>query len=295
MLVRRTDLALEAAELTAAKDLPGVRREERVTDGIRLTVVEVTDPEAAELLGKPVGRYVTLDLRDLRRREPGSFRRSAEVLAAELAKFIPQGDGPVLVVCLGNRRVTADAIGPRVQELLLVTRHLIEQMPEGFGAFESVAAIAPGVLASTGVESGELTAAVVERVKPRCVVAVDALAAQSVGRLCETVQLSGAGIAPGSGVGNHRQALDRDTLGVPVIALGIPTVVDGATLCADILRETGREDVEPEALAGKGSGLYVTPRDIDQRVEEGAKLIAWGLNLALQPGLSLEDLEMLVE
>lgn len=296
MLKRRTDLALEAAEaLTASGGSAGVVSRELETEGVPLTVVEIRTEEGARAAGRPVGRYVTLDLRPFHRREREGFGRSVRVLAEELRKLLPPGEGPVLVVSLGNRAVTPDAVGPLVHDQLLVTRHLVEDAPESFGHFRPVAAVAPGVLGSTGVESGELAQAVAGRVKPQCVVAVDALAAQSVERLCTTVQLSNSGISPGSGVGNHRRALDQETLGVPVVAIGVPTVVDGATLALDILTEAGREDIDPQSLGGEGAALYLTPRDIDVRVKEAAKLIAYGIDLALQPSLTLEDLEALIE
>lgn len=296
MLKRRTDLALEAAaRLAVSGSVPGVVCRETEREGVPLTIVEIKDEEGAQAAGRPIGRYVTLDLHPFQRREKEGFGRSVQALAGELQKLMPDDEGPVLVVSLGNRGVTPDALGPLVHEQLLVTRHLVEGEPESFGAFRPVAAIAPGVLGSTGVESCELSQAVAQRIKPRCVVAIDALTAQSVERLCATIQLSNSGIAPGSGVGNHRQALDEETFGVPVIAIGVPTVVDGATLALDILSEAGREDIDPKSLGGEGASLYLTPRDIDVRVRETAKIIAYAINLALQPGLTLEDLETLVE
>ena len=168
--------------------------------------------------------------------------------------------------------------------------------PSQFGSFRPVAVLAAGVLGTTGVESGEIVKAVADQIRPKAIVAVDALAARRLERLCTTVQVSDTGISPGSGVGNHRFSLDRESMGVPVIAVGVPTVVDGATLAADLLEEAGRDGFDPAALAkGSGATLMVSPRDIDQRVEDMAKVIGYGVSLALQPELSLEDLEMLVE
>lgn len=298
MLERRTDLAMEAAQgLQSAARTQGVLRAETVEEGVTVTTVEIATPQAAKVLGKPKGRYVTLDLGPVRRREAAGFQRACRILAAELAKMLPQGEGkeegPVLVAALGNRDITPDAVGPLAHGHLLVTRHLVDQLPEAFGGFRPVAAVAAGVLGDTGVESADLIRAVVEQVRPVCVVAIDALAAQSMKRLCTTVQLCDTGVAPGSGVGNSRAALNRETLGVPVIAVGVPTVVDAGTLARDVLEEAGKGELEPEAL-GTG-GLFVTPRDIDQRVAECAKLIGYAVSLALQPGLSQEDLEGLVE
>ena len=298
MLKRRTDLAVEARELTrqgaGATELEGVRAREETREGYPVTRVEVLNETGARALGKPVGTYITLDLAALARREEDAFPRAARALAAELGllcKDVPPS-APVLVVGLGNRAITPDAIGPGAADHTLVTRHLVERAPEHFGSFRPVAALAAGVLGTTGVESGELAGAVAEKVRPACVIAVDALASRSLHRVCTTVQLSDTGIVPGSGVGNHRYALDRETLGVPVIAVGVPTVVDGATLALDILEEAGRTDLDPAALRGIGGDLMVTPRDIDQRVKDMAKVIGYGIDLALHPGLTLEDVEL---
>lgn len=295
MLERRTDLALEAHELRGeGTALPGVECENTQAQGFPLTTVRVTDQAGAQALGKPQGVYHTLDLAGLQRREEGAFPRAAAALAGLLAPLLPP-EGDVLVVGLGNRAITPDAVGPQAADKTLVTRHLVGMSPEHFGSFRPVAALAAGVLGTTGVESGEVVKAVGEKIGAKAVIAIDALAARRVERLCSTVQICDTGIAPGSGVGNHRFALDKNSLGVPVIAVGVPTVVDGATLAADLLEETGRE-ADPQTLAGApGATLMVTPRDIDQRVADLAKVIGYGVSLALQPELDLTGLEMLVE
>lgn len=196
------------------------------------------------------------------------------------------------MVGLGNRAITPDNIGPKAADHTMVTRHLVEQVPEHFGAFRPVAALAAGVLGTTGVESGQLVRAVAERIRPACVLCVDALAARSVRRVCRTVQVADTGITPGSGVGNAREALNAQTLGVPVIAIGVPTVVDAATLTRDVLAQAGREELEPHALGEAGGGLIVTPRDIDTQVHDLAKVIGYGINLALHPGLTIQDVEL---
>lgn len=300
MLQRRTDLALEAREIWAEsaqeqEQIPGVEAAHSTREGYPVTTVRITSRQGERALGKPAGTYVTLDLAGLKRREEDAFPRAARALAQELRELLPADpDGGVLVVGLGNRAITPDNIGPGAVAHTLVTRHLVEQVPEHFGQFRPVAALAAGVLATTGVESGELVRAVVDKIKPACVIAIDALASRSLDRICSTIQLADTGITPGSGVGNHRAALNRETLGVPVIALGVPTVVDVATLCADVLAEAGKGDLEPEALRGAGAGLMVTPRDIDQSAADLAKVIGFGVNLALQEGLSVEDVEMLL-
>lgn len=299
MLQRRTDLAVEAHELwkESAREttrLSGVRAEEEEREGFPATVVSVLDEEGAAALGKPVGRYVTLELDGLLRREADAFQRAVRAVAAEVERMVPPS-GPALVVGLGNRAVTPDLVGPLAAEHVLVTRHLVELMAEHFGHLRPVAAVTPGVLASTGLESGAVAAAVAERLKPSCVIAVDALASRAIDRLCRTVQLSDTGIAPGSGVGNHRAALDRESLGAPVVSVGVPTVVDGATLALDLLAQAGRDDLSHEALGGKGSDFFVTPREVDSRVADLAKVIGYGISMGLNPSLSVEELTMLLE
>lgn len=294
MLERRTDLALEAAKaVEGASRLEGVWSEERTANGVKATVVELRTPEAAQAVGKPMGRYVTLELGTVKSQDPEGFQRACTALAQELGKLIPPGEDPVLVVGLGNRAITPDAIGPLAHEHLLVTRHLIDRMPEVFGGFRAVAALSAGVLGTTGMESADLVKAAAETLRPGCVIAIDALASQSLKRLCTTVQVADTGIAPGSGVGNHRGALNKETLGVPVIAVGVPTVVEVNTLVRDVLEEAGQGELEPEAL-GTGGG-FVTTRDIDRRVAQWGKLIGYAVNLAVQKGLTIEDMEGLVE
>ena len=299
MLQRRTDLALEAREIwesgaEKANRLCGVVSDQRKREGYPVTTVRITDREGQQALGKPIGTYITLELPGLKRRAEDAFPRAVRALAAELRDLLPKSADSVLVVGLGNRAITPDNIGPAAVGHTLVTRHLVAQIPEHFGHFRPVSALAAGVLADTGMESSELVRAVVEKTRPSCVIAIDALASRSLSRVCSTVQLADTGISPGSGVGNHRCALDRETLGVPVIALGVPTVVDAATLCADVLAEAGRDDLEPETLRGAAAGLMVTPRDIDQSVGDLSKVIGYAVSLALQPELSVEDLDLLL-
>ena len=294
--MRRTDLILEATELWREQsgdpgDLPGVVTEETLREGYPVTRVTVEEGPGAQAVGKPAGTYVTVELKGFFRREPEAFPRAVRALAAEIRSLLngegQKEDSPALVVGLGNRAVTPDAVGPRAVDHTLVTRHLVDREPEHFGSFRPVAALAAGVLGTTGVESGELVQAVAETVKPGCVVAVDALAARSVNRLCTTIQLGTSGIVPGSGVGNARKALNRETLGVPVLAVGVPTVVDAATLAQDLLGRTP----DPNELS-QAPALIVTPKDIDSQVSDVAKVIGYALNLALQDGLTLEDVEL---
>ena len=300
MLQRRTDLALEAREIwesgaNRARQLHGVESEQTEREGFPVTTVRITGQEGARALGKPEGTYVTLELAGLHRREEEAFPRAVRALAAELRRLLPQCNGTVLVAGLGNRAITPDNVGPTAVEYTLVTRHLVEQVPAHFGHFRPVAALAAGVLANTGMESSELVGAVTERISPSCVIVIDALASRSLNRVCCTVQLADTGISPGSGVGNHRAPLNRETLGVPVIALGVPTVVDAATLCADVLAEAGRGELEPDALHGMAARLMVTPTDIDRRVADLSKVIGYAVSLALQEDLTVEDLDLLLE
>ena len=212
MTMRRTDLALEARELWQESagettKLPGVEARDGEREGLPVTTVDILDHEGEKALGKPKGRYVTLTLEGLASREGDIFARSIQALAAELSlllKDIPP-QGLVLVAGLGNRAITPDAIGPKVHNYTLVTRHLVRQMPETFGAFRPVASLAAEVMGTTGVESGELIQSLCEKICPHCVIAVDALASRSLHRLCRTVQLTDTGITPGSGVGNHHR------------------------------------------------------------------------------------------
>lgn len=300
MLKRRTDLAVEATQLWQEQagettQLRGVQARDSVREGYKVTTVRILDESGAQALGKPVGTYITVELDGLLRREEDAFPRAARALAAELRGLLDLKEGDaVLVAGLGNRAITPDGIGPKAADYTLVTRHLVERVPEQFGAFRPVSALAAGVLGTTGMESGELISAVVEKTRPACVLAVDALASRSLRRVGRTVQLSDTGIVPGSGVGNHRMALNRETLGVPVIAIGVPTVVDAATLACDLLSEAGREDLDPAALSGAGENLIVTPREVDTQVGDLAKVIGYGIDLALQSGLDVADIDLLL-
>lgn len=295
MKQRRTDLAVEAQELWRESagettKLPGVEARDGEREGVPVTTVRILDQEGERALGKPRGTYVTLTLEGVANRAEGIFGRAVRAVAGELAPLLEQAapEGLVLVAGLGNRAITPDAIGPKVHEHILVTRHLVEQMPGHFGHLRPVASLAAEVLGNTGVESGEVVGAVCQKLRPACVIAVDALASRSLERLCRTVQLADTGIAPGSGAGNHRMALDRDSLGMPVLAVGVPTVVEGATLAADLLGTDELPDLDP------GRSLLVTPKDIDSQVADLSKIVGYGISLALQPGMTVEDLDLLL-
>lgn len=274
----RTDLALEAHQQVKgeAAELPGVEVQERTLEQILVTRVRITEPEAARELDKPMGTYITLELEQLLRHGENIPEQAGEALAEQLRTLLP--DGPVLVVGLGNAAVTPDAIGPRSLEHLLITRHLRRYMPEAFGMLRSCSAFAPGVLGATGLESASMVQGVVGLSGAQAMIVVDALAACEEKRLCTTVQLADTGIVPGSGIGNHRAAFDKSSMGIPVIAVGVPTVIR-----AEVLRQDG-----------KPSDLIVTPSDIDRRVVQMARIIGAGLNRALFPELSAAELCRLI-
>ena len=298
MAQRRTDLALEAKELweesaQETSELEGVKAREEKRGNCSITHVEIINEKGERALGKPQGHYVTLEMPELVRREKSDYMAAAELLAEELGRLIQVSDKePVMVAGLGNRHLTPDAIGPLAVESVLVTRHLIENIPEHFGSFRPVSALAAGVMGDTGMESGELLRAAAGAVKPALIIAVDALASRSVQRLFTTIQLTDTGIVPGSGVGNHRMALNQETLGIPVLSIGVPTVVDAATLCIDLLEQTGYTGMDPEALRNLGSELFVTPRDVDSWGKTIAKVLGLGISRALHVDLSVEDVEM---
>jgi spore protease len=301
MQKRRTDLAVEAKELFAESageetKLKGVKAWDELREGYHITTVEILDEAGAKALEKPVGTYITITLKGLMRREEDAFGRAARALATELDRLLPQeGNGPILVAGLGNRAITPDAIGPLVVSHTLATRHLVAQLPEQFGSFRSVSAVAAGVLGTTGVESGELIKGVADKVQPVCIIVADALTSRAVDRICNTVQITDSGIIPGSGVGNSRAELSQKTMGIPVIAIGVPTVVDAGTLTADIASKAGVDDLDEQALEKEAGGLLVTPKDIDAQVADLAKVVGYGINLALQKGLGLEDITMLLD
>lgn len=288
----RTDLAVEAIEnhKTAAA-LPHVRQSDRTLEGFAVHEVRILSEDAAREIGKPQGRYLTLELDALIRREEDAFPRACKALSTLLRELLPHpNDGPVLIAGLGNRMITPDAIGPQTADHVIATRHLVAQSPAIFADWRPVSALAPGVLGQTGVETGEVICGVLDRVRPAAVIAVDALAAGRLSRLLRTVQLADTGITPGAGVGNARAALNEETLGVPVIAVGVPTVVDGATLAHEISSQLGQPDCE--ALDDLSQPVMITTRDIDHEVADISRMIGYAVNMALHPHLSVADIDL---
>jgi len=283
----RTDMALEARE--AEKPIPGlIWQEDDPFQGIHVTRAQVESAAASQALGKPPGRYYTLEAPGLSLRDIQLEAAMSQCLARELSRLLPppQKHQTVMVVGLGNGRVTPDSLGPKVTALTMVTRHLLEAIPEAMDQrVRSVCAWSPGVLGITGMETAELVKAVTARIHPWAIVAVDALASRESRRICVSCQAADTGIQPGSGVGNARSALTQETLGCPVIALGVPTVVRASVLVKDALEAVGSSEA-PDFQ----DDMVVTPKEIDQLVDDAAHWLAMGLNLWLHPGLSPEEI-----
>lgn len=266
----RTDLAAEDLPQDGGA-LPGVSSRRYEQSGFTVTDVDVMDEQGEKELCKPIGKYITMDMDSFFRREEDSFANAAELLASCIRTLMPlEKDAGVLVAGLGNPAITPDAVGPECASYVLATRHLKERSAADFSFLRPVSVCKTGVLGTTGIESAELIRAIREAIRPSAIVVIDALAARSTEKLCRTVQLTDSGIVPGSGVGNDRAELSRRVFGIPVTAIGVPTVVD------------------------MGDGLIVTPRDIDKYVKDAGKLIAYALNLAFHPDLTISDVDMFV-
>ena len=304
----RTDLAMEARELAlkGQQELPGVQTRTEQRGDVLINRVLVQTPEAWRMMGKQPGYYVTLEAETLRSRDRDRLEEVSQALAEEIRGFlkhlnIPE-DALGMVVGLGNWNATPDALGPRVVGKILVTRHLFSASPpEKRGALRPVCAIAPGVLGITGMETGEIVASLVQRVRPRFLVVVDALASRSTARLGTTVQLADTGISPGSGIGNKRVGITPETMGIPVLAVGVPTVVDAVTIVHDALDQitggAGGAGVSPpqkreavqRVLHPYLRDLIVTPKEVDVLIEDITKVVAGALNIALHPGVTPEE------
>ncbi len=296
----RTDLALEARESVSEADseLRGVRVEEydKEEQDVRVTKVFIESKNAAKTMGKPVGTYVTMEAPGLVEPDEGYHREISECLAEELWQMIPNAEKEqsILVVGLGNREVTADALGPQVVDNLFVTRHMIKAYGKAAyncSRMNQISSIEPGVMAKTGMETAEIIKGVVRETGPDVVIVIDALAARSTKRLNRTIQITNTGIQPGSGVGNHRNALTEESLGVPVIAIGVPTVVDAATIVSDALDKLLEEEKEFDGIKYMGqhslsfaelNNMYMTGKDIDAVIKRVSFTVSEGINLALE-------------
>lgn len=313
----RTDLALENQEDLSQRGLSQDGVEVDIDDSkedIILTRVEITSPKGEKSMGKPVGNYVALEISNI----PDNTIEVSELLAKEIQKMIklkPDENYTTLVVGLGNWNITPDALGPQVVSKLLVTKHIFEHAREIIDHHMSqVCAISPGVLGITGIETGDIIKGVVEKVRPDLIIAIDALTSRKIERICSTIQLTDTGIIPGSGVNNSRKALNKETLGIPVLAIGVPTVVDAATIANDTIdmvidmmisqvssgepfyrmlsdMDRGEKEYLIRSLLQPHVGnLFVTPNNVDQDITHLSDIIANGINLALHPNMNLEDI-----
>lgn len=324
----RTDMADESRAVGAGPRLiyqqalpDGIRVEQDGDEQVSITRVHVISPLGEQNTGKPMGTYITMDMPDIRDRGRDVYEKACRMLARELESLISIGDrDTVLVVGLGNWNVTADSLGPRVSSHLLVTRHLHEYLPEEVDdGVRPVCAITPGVLGLTGIETGHIIKGVVDQIKPALVIAVDALASRNMNRVNASLQLANTGISPGSGIGNKRMAINQETLGVPVIAIGIPTVVDAATIVSDTIdlmidsmmkqsdtdsglyrmlanidRDEKYQDII-NLLEPYSGNLVVTPKDADETVEYLSKLVANGINMALHKNIDTKDVDRFIQ
>lgn len=290
----RTDLALEAAETHKHAMPKGATQTEEKKGKLTVNRVKISDNEAANLIGKPIGDYVTVTVP----RFSGSEELSEdeiEAVAEEIAAMLPK-DGLILVVGLGNNDITPDAVGPRTTRQILATRHISGEVAKqnGFEGLRPISAIAPGVLGQTGIETAEIIKSLSKDLNPAAVIAVDALAARSVSRLGNTIQIASSGISPGSGVMNARKELSSKSLGVPVISIGIPTVVDAATLANDLLNAADGSKGRAGMFEPEGAEMMITPREIDVLIGHACKTLSLAINKALQPSMTLEEIGYLV-
>lgn len=281
----RTDLAIEMVD-EDAKSLPkGIKRKLRKSTACSITEIIVTDTVAGLRIGKERGRYITVET-DRLSASPDDFDEQVANIAAEIISLKGSERRTALVVGLGNSDITPDALGPLVISQVIATRHLHSVLPAGHDLqkLNPVSAIAPGVLGQTGIEVAEIVRTLCQEIKPDCVIVIDALACSDVSRLGTTIQLTDTGISPGSGVQNRRKELSETTLGIPVIAIGVPTVVDMHTIVENITGNPPDKHLP---------NMMVTPRDVDKLIERSARLIAYAVNKAVQPMLSIEDITAL--
>ena len=319
MISIRTDLAVEAKELYRAQnngEMPGVDVEEYNEDDIKITNVKIVSEIGEKMMGKPIGTYVTLDIPEFVHYDGEAMDRVSVAMGKVLSPLIKLEDSmTALVVGLGNWNVTPDAVGPKVVSKLMVTRHLKQLVPDSIDeGIRPVCAISPGVLGLTGIETGEIVRGIVERIKPNLVICIDALASRKMDRVNRTIQIGTSGISPGAGIGNRRMEISEKTLGVPVLAIGVPTVVDASTLANDTIDlvldemiksatvggefysmlksidKAEKEKMITEILNPYVGNLVVTPKEIDMVINSVSRIIANGINIALQPALDLDDI-----
>ncbi len=315
----RTDLAIEQRELLEEKEdesLDGIEVTNEEMEDIFITHVKILDERGSRAMGKPVGNYITIEADKLKENDIKCHEKIMGILSKNIARLAKVNEkSTILVVGLGNWNITPDALGPKVISKILVTRHLLDSLPEEIDeSVRAVAAVSPGVMGITGIETGEIIQGIVEKLKPDLVIAIDALAARRFSRINATIQMSDTGVSPGAGVGNKRMALNEKTLGVPVIALGVPTVVDAATLINDTMDRMLAQMIEQtqegsefykmlknldsdekyqliiEILNPYVGNMFVTPKEVDAVVDRLANIIANSINVALHPGITMEDI-----
>ena len=297
----RTDMALEARELIGG-DMEGVTLEEEEMEDCSIARVRVLSEAGSRKLGKSMGTYVTADMRGAGQLLPRQIDAIARRVGKEIVGLVGgAAGGQVLVVGLGNRMVTPDSLGPKVCDRVFVTRHIKEHLPDILDAqAATVSAISPGVLGITGVETVEVVYGVAERIRPDVIIAIDALASRRARRIGASVQISDAGISPGSGIGNHRRPIDKKAMGCPVIAVGAPMVAYASTVARDIIEEAAGES-EAKSMGQlidrfvPDGGMIVTPKNIDLLTDKMADIIAMAINYALHPSMSPEDIREFME
>lgn len=284
----RTDLALEKCENLSKNDLEGIAINSYESGDAKVTRIDVLNQKGEKTVGKPIGRYVTVEVAPFAKHAQ-FIDKSLDVITLEIMSMLPE-KGSVLVAGLGNSKITPDALGPKCASMIFATRHITGELLKetGFSGLRCVSAFSTGVLGETGAEAVEMIKGVAEALNPDVVITIDALAARNVSRLGTTIQMCNTGIIPGSGVGNARLEINEKTIGIPVISIGVPTVVDAATLIYDFAG-----NVEKKSLAGQAENMMVTPREVDLMIERAAKLTSLAINCALQPEISPEDMLIL--
>ncbi|MDE5859426.1 MAG: GPR endopeptidase [Oscillospiraceae bacterium] len=281
----RTDLAVEMIDEDAESLPKGIKRKLRKSSACSVTEIIVTDDAAGARIGKTKGRYITIET-DRLSASPVDFEEQVENIAAEINSLKGKDRKTALIAGLGNSDITPDALGPMVISQIIATRHLHDELPDGheLKQLNKVSAISPGVLGQTGIEAAEVIRSICDTVKPDCVIVIDALACSDISRLGSTIQLTDSGISPGSGVQNRRKEFTEETLGIPVIAVGVPTVVDMHTIVENITGNPPDKHLP---------NMMVTPRDVDKLIERTARLLAFSINKAVQPMLTIEDITAL--